>query len=160
MGQDVSVSSVDLLQSYNRRIKDFSTAVNSVMYMFRNQIEKHIEDAKLKLKHAEEYQSRITNTLDPKIENIQKLIDSNNWDGQSLNILQNELNKLLSLRNDANRCMSQLSQSVDKLILQLNQLMETATTFSLSNQSLLDSNMGRVNNVVSTLNQYVENKAP
>lgn len=156
MPSDVSISSIDLLQSYNHRIKDFNSAVNTVMYVFRNQIEKSIEEGKYKLAKAQENHSRITNALSVRIQKCQNLLDSYNWDGESLNAINNELNNLTSLQSQADNAISSISHSVDKLTMQLNQLMQTASAFSLSNQSLLDSNIARVDNVVAQLNQYKE----
>lgn len=158
MAKDVSISSVDLLQGYNRRVKDFSSAVNAVMYVFRSQIEKQIEDANYKLSRAKDYHSRICTALDDMIQRYQKLIDSYNWDGESLNIINAELNDFQTLRNNANKDLDQIDQCVEKLTSQLNLMMNTASTFSLSNQSLVDSNISHINKVVTSLDQYVKTK--
>ena len=157
MANDVNVSSVDILKGYNSKIKVFNTSINTILFAFRRKIENIIAEKKSNLINDEKYFRKIEERLNNKIGKIEEIISRNNWEGRSLALIQGELERYRSMRQNLNSLMAAVKQDYNTLILQLDQLLQTSTTFAQDNKTLLDSNIARMDNVINHIDNYKSN---
>ena len=157
MANDVSVQSVELLKAYNGKIKTFNTTVNSILLIFRRKIESIISDNKRKIsKLSSDYQIA-KDKINDKISKIENEISQGNWHPEALALLNSEIHRVQTLGFQLDSLMNTATQDYNNLEVKLDQLMQTSMNFAHSNQTLLDSNIGRMNNVISHIETYKSN---
>ena len=157
MAQDVSVNKVNLLKTYNAQIKTFNTSVNTVLAIFRRKIEGIIHETKSRLNREERNYNVAKQRISDKISKVESIISEHNWDSDARARLETELSRLRDLRNKLDSLFFTVKQDHATLTLQLNDLINSANTFALSNQSLLNSNVSRMNTVIGHIDDYKAN---
>lgn len=68
--------------------------------------------------------------------------------------INNELHHLREIRLSLDTQMANVRQDYSSLSLQIDQLLQSATSFGLSNQNLLDSNIKRMETVTQYIDTY------
>jgi uncharacterized coiled-coil DUF342 family protein len=154
MAQDVSVKSVDLLKGYNSRIKTFNSSVNTLIYAFRRKAENLLSQNKSRLRSLEGDYEASCRMVDDKIRKYSSLLAGNNWHPESEAKINNELHHLREIRLSLDAQMANVRQDYSNLSLQIDQLLQSATSFGLSNQNLLDSNIKRMETVTQYIDTY------
>lgn len=157
MANDVSVQSVELLKAYNGNIKTFNTTVNSILLLFRRKIENIISDNKRKARMFSSDYQIARNKINDKISKIEDTISNGDWHPEALALLNNELQRVQTLGSQLDSLFNSVTQDYNNLDVKLDQLMQTSMNFAHSNQTLLDSNIGRMNNVISHIETYKSN---
>ena len=157
MANDVSVQSVELLKAYNGKIKTFNTTVNSILLIFRRKIEGIISDNKRKMSKLSSDYHVAREKINDKISKIEDKISQGNWHPEALALLNSELHRVQTLGFQLDSLMNTATQDYNNLDVKLDQLMQTSMNFAHSNQTLLDSNIGRMNNVISHIETYKSN---
>ena len=142
------------MKGYNSRVKTFNTSVNTLIYAFRHQIENIIAEQKTRLNRLERDYESACSQIDYKINTIEELLSRNNWHPESEAKIQNEIMRLRDIRLNLEMMMSSIQQNHSKLSLQLDQLIQSAATFGLSNQNLLDSNILRMDGIIKYIDTY------
>lgn len=154
MSNDVSVSSIDVLKGYNNRIKIFNTSVNTLLFGFRRKIESIVSEKKAELHRLERAYNVISDRINEKIKNVEELVTKYNWEGNSLAIINNELIRLHGFRREIDNIMMDFKRDHNLLTIQLDQVIQSANTFAISNQNLLDSNISRMGTLIGHLENY------
>ena len=154
MSQDVSVKSIDLMKGYNSRVKTFNTSVNTLIYAFRNQIENIINEQKERLRKINGDFESACNQVDGKIRQIDDLLSRFNWHPEAEAKIQNELMRLQEIRMNLEMKMSAIEARDSNISLPLDQVLQSAATFGLSNQNLLDSNVRRMEGIIQYIDTY------
>lgn len=152
--QDVSVKSVEVLKGYNSRIKIFNSSVNTIIYAFRRKAENLISQNKAKLKSLESSYESSCRMVDDKIRKYTSLRDGYNWHSESEAKINTELSHLRNIRLNLDMQMANVRKDYDTLTRQIDQLLQSATSFGLSNQNLLDSNIKRMDSVIQYIDTY------
>lgn len=154
MPQDVSVKSLDMMKGYNSRIKAFNTSANTLIYAFRHKIEDVIAEEKQRLSRLKHYYSSACEKVDNEIRKVEDLLHRNNWHPESEAKIQCEIMRLKDIRKNLDTLMSSVEQHHSTLSLQLDQIIQSATTFGLSNQNLLNGSVHRMDNAIQYIDKY------
>lgn len=157
MAKDVSVKDLEFLKAYNGKIKTFNTSVNTLLVIFRRKIENIISENKRKVGRLSNDYQIAREKINDKISKIENKISQGNWHPEALALLNSELQRVQSLGFKLDELMATASHDYNTLDIKLDQLMQTAMNFAHSNQTLLDSNIGRMNSVISHIETYKAN---
>lgn len=105
--------------------------------------------------HERDYETACRE-IDAKINKLESMLNSYtcNWDDDSEAKIQSEINRLQAFRVKVDAQMLAVRQDYSNLSLQLDQIIQTSATFSVSNQNLLDSNTQRMDNIIQYIDRY------